>query len=357
MRRHLPALILGLVAIAPAARASDVRDPAGMFSPAAVAKADSALDALERKTGVPVVLETVDSLRSAVTPAERQQWGSRPKGQVVNLLAKRKATEQKIDGLYILFAKQNQVMSDLMEPRSLAGRMPAGGNVAIGRAFRGGFSSGDFDEGLAKGVTEIERVVGGLSPATATTARSTSVRGARPGVSAPRPTPAPATRGGSWISSLILFGLIALAVVLGVRLLGGLLRAMTGGGASSGPPAGGYGPGPYPQQQGPMGGGMNYGQRAGGWGGGGGGGGFWSGMLGGLGGAVAGNWMYDQFRDRHPSAGSTSQPTGGGLFDPGPSGGDEIVSGGGGGDWGGGGGDAGGARAGGGGRGGRRGYS
>ena len=52
--------------------------------------------------------------------------------------------------------------------------------------------------------------------------------------------------------------------------------------------------------------------RAPGYGGGGGGGGFMSSMFGGIGGALAGNWLYDQFSGRPSRRGSVDQSS----YDP-----------------------------------------
>ncbi|HET6573554.1 MAG TPA: hypothetical protein VFG68_08130 [Fimbriiglobus sp.] len=114
---------------------------------------------------------------------------------------------------------------------------------------------------------------------------------------------------------------IGLAVLLGIWLVVGIIRAFTGGG-------GGYG--------------------GGGYGGGFGGGGFFPSLMGGLFGAAAGMWLYDSFMGGHHSASASdamggyggdtgASDTGEGNYDEGASAGSE------GGDWGdAGGGDAGG---------------
>ena len=146
---------------------------------------------------------------------------------------------------------------------------------------------------------------------------------------------------------MIVIGILGLFLV--IRILGALFSAGRGGYANQGRmggPGGGYGPG-----------GPGYG--APGYGGGGGGGGFMSSMFGGIGGALAGNWLYDQFSGRHhgsvdqasydPATGAAPAPDAspewgeggaGGDWggDAGGAGGDWGGGGGGGGDWGGGGG-------------------
>lgn len=109
------------------------------------------------------------------------------------------------------------------------------------------------------------------------------------------------------MGTILLIGGGILAVFLILRVLGGLFNRSSGGGypnqvGGMGMPRPGMGPGGGP---GYYGGGGGYGQR--------GGGGFFSGLLGGLGGAVAGNWLYDQFSGRH--GGSTSAGMGYGPND------------------------------------------
>lgn len=120
--------------------------------------------------------------------------------------------------------------------------------------------------------------------------------------------------GGSSIMSYICIGI---AILLGIWLVVGLVRAFTGGGGGGMMGGGGYG---------------------------GGGGGFFSSLIGGMFGAAAGMWMYDHFFGHggssmaagdYGSAGADNADTGAGDFDGGADGG--------GGDWGdSGGGDAGG---------------
>jgi uncharacterized protein len=120
---------------------------------------------------------------------------------------------------------------------------------------------------------------------------------------------------------------------IGLRVLGSLFRR--GGNQMAG--QGGM------QPQGGPGFGGGYGGH---------GGGFMSSLFGGIGGAMAGNWLYDQFSGRHHGPGNmypdqTNYDQGGSPADD-PStgswggGGGDWDGGGGGGDWGGGGGDWGG---------------
>ncbi len=95
----------------------------------------------------------------------------------------------------------------------------------------------------------------------------------------------------------IVLGILAVFVV--IRLLGALFSGGNRGG--------------YPGQRAMGPGGPGYGQGYGPGYGGGGGGGFMSSMFGGIGGALAGNWLYDQFSGRHHDT-SVGQST---NYDPG----------------------------------------
>ena len=75
--RFSPLLFLALALPAVSrVEASEIRDRAGMFSPEAVKKAQTELDRLERKTRIPVVIETIDSIpgldNSAPSTARRR---------------------------------------------------------------------------------------------------------------------------------------------------------------------------------------------------------------------------------------------------------------------------------------------
>ena len=108
--------------------------------------------------------------------------------------------------------------------------------------------------------------------------------------------------------TILLIGGGILAVFLILRVLGGLFGRSSGAGypnqaGGMGMPRPGMGPGGGP---GYYGGGGGYGGRPGG--------GFFSSLLGGLGGAMAGNWLYDQMSGRHGGS-STSAGMGYGPDD------------------------------------------
>jgi uncharacterized membrane protein YgcG len=311
------------------AGAGTVHDNAGMFSKEAVAKANAELSRIERDLQLNATIETIPSLD----------------GEDIRDVAPRQAERFGESGLFVLIAKKEtkfRVLVSNAYKRTLLSREPA-----MRTAFTSEFQKKDFDAGLLKGVQAIgseaasaRAEFGSLKQAGGAGAGRVNHNNAAPfrGL--------PARRGGGFgISSLLWIGLLIFGGLFVIRMLGSLF----GGRGQHG-----YG------QQGRMGG-PGYGGP--GYGGGGGGGGFMSGLLGGLGGAVAGNWLYDQFSGRHhggnyadttgsdagnapdapaaegwsADAGSTGD-WGGGGGDAGGGGGGGDWGGGGGGDWGGGGG-------------------
>lgn len=312
----LLALPLVLAASIGTARASSIRDNAGLFDPDAVRQAEAKLDRVERDSHVTTTIETIDSLQ----------------GEPIHDVIIRNAERSGTEGIYILIPKQEHKI-DIIVSRPFLRALTGARRDAIREAFIKGFERRDFDGGLRQGVQMIEREVaqakaeGGGVLRQVGPARGVPVRGR------------PAHQGSFGLGSLLGIGLLIVAVLFGIRLLGRLF----GGGYRAGYP----GPGQRPM------GGPAYGP---GGGPGGGGGGFWSSVFGGLGGAMAGNWLYDQFSGRHHGGGSvddasvgsgdSAQPADTGASDW--SGGGESVGDWGGGDsggvgdWGGGGGDWGG---------------
>ncbi len=182
--------------------------------------------------------------------------------------------------------------------------------------FKAGFKESDpalkkvqFDAALLDGTSFVIEQLQNTSAAGSTSTKKVS-------------TSNTSETGGSNIMSYVCIGIVAL---LGVWIVIGLVRMMTGGGGGGG--GGGYG--------------------GGGYGGGGGGGGFMSSMLGGMFGAAAGMYLYDSFAGgSHSSNAQASDNSGNNTGDGGAGdysgGGDGGGGDFGGGDTGGGGGDFGG---------------
>ncbi len=341
--RRLLAIAVALVAMAVATPvpAATIRDSAGMFSPEVVKKLETQLDRLERATKIPVVIETIDAI-----PGIEKGASAATKRKAIDALAVRRDKEIRDEGIYTLISKNDHVISHVLIRERYAALLPIEKRDAIRDAFVEEFKAKNFDGGLTRAVATIEQSLeeAAVAPRAARAAQGVVVRHGQ----AANPRGGQSTMG---TFLMILLGIVGVLLVL--KVLGGLF----GRSASSG----------YPGQMGGMGMprpgmGPGYGPGYGG----GGGGGIFSSILGGLGGAMAGNWLYDQFSGRHgnyhtsdaysadPGAGVPDQggdaiigadddPGGGASWDDG--GGNDAGGGdwgGGGGDWGGGGGDWGG---------------
>jgi hypothetical protein len=284
--------------------AGEVRDRAGMFSPEAVKDAKAKLDRIEQKTGIPIVVETIDRIpgldRNASTSTRRA---------AIERLAEQRAKEIGYEGAYLLISKGDRVSSPLLVRERYEPFLPKESRQAVIDALLGGFKAGNFDKGLISATEALDR-----SLASAAVVKH---RGGAPALAGPERVVA--RPGKSGLGTLLMIGLGIFGVLLVLRILGGLFNR----GASGYPAQMGMGE-PRPG----MGAGPGYGPPGYGYGGGR-GGGFFSGMLGGLGGALAGNWLYDQFSGRHGSAGhtETSSYTPGEANSPANTEGDSFVGG------------------------------
>jgi uncharacterized protein len=313
LQRWLLALPLAFAFAVGSAEASSIRDRAGLFDPGTVREAEAKLEQIERETGASTTIETIESLG----------------GRSLEEAARKEAQKTGKEGIFVLIPKKEHKVVALAS-RPYARALHRDRIHAIEQAFVPQFAKGDFNAGLRDGVATIGREL----------AEAKSEAGGRlgqlePPIRAPiqrraMPRPAGSAFG---LGSLLGIGLLIVAVLIGIRLIGSLF----GGGQ------GAYGPGVGRPGMGPgYGGGPGYGPGYGGRGG-----GFFSSLLGGIGGAMAGNWLYDQFSGRH-HGGNYADNTGytpGADPEPTAAGGDDWSGGttGGGSDWGGGdGGDAGG---------------
>jgi uncharacterized membrane protein YeaQ/YmgE (transglycosylase-associated protein family) len=302
---------------------SAVLDRAGMFSRDAVQKANTQLEQLERATKIPVVIETISEVPGLDKNASPEQ-----RREAISALAVKRDNALKDEGVYYLISKNDHLNSNILVRERFAAVLPRAKRDSIGHAFLAEFKKNDFDGGLLHGVQAIERALEG-----ATVGHHAATA---PGGIEPRHQPAGAARargGQSTMGTFLLIILGIFGVLLVVRLLGGLFNRSAGAGypGQMGMQRPGMGPGGGPGYYG----GPGYGGR---------GGGFFSGMLGGLGGALAGNWLYDQFSGRHGGMSSADAIHSADYTSGTPDGGDAIVGaddgGGGGGDWGGDGGAA-----------------
>ena len=127
---------------------SGVADGAGMFSESAVRKAKADLAEVERKHGVSVTVETVDSL----------------KGQTIDEVAIRRAERLGYKGVFVLIAKQEHKAEVLASPRTLFEELGKTRLNEIRDAFTEEFRRNRLDEGLARGVEAAEKVLAAVRP-------------------------------------------------------------------------------------------------------------------------------------------------------------------------------------------------
>jgi uncharacterized protein len=304
----VPVFLLGT---ALSAFGAEIRDSAGLFSPEARAKAKIELERIETAAKLPITIETLEGLN----------------GRTIDQAIPERAESLGIRGLFVLIAKQESKI-EASASREYAPLFPVDRRRSIESAFVSEFKNRRFDDGLTKGVAAIDSAVGA--------ARNEAGGSLQPAQN----------KGTFGFDSVVGIILVVLAVIVVFRLIGSLFGGRRD--ANYGPNMGMGGR--------PMGGGPGYGPGAPGYGyGGGGGGGFFSSLFGGIGGAMAGNWLYDQFTGRHhshgqmpgtydqgagipPAAPQGSEWTqdGGTDFGGGSTGGSDWGSGGGGGsDWGG----------------------
>jgi uncharacterized protein len=303
MNAMRPWILVPVIVVASALSApAEIIDNARLFTPATLQKAEAKLDRTEQLTKIPVRIETVESLQ-----------GANP-----DQAAERKARQWGKPGVFVFIAK-NEKKIQVRDFHVIGNR----GDDEIRQTFINSFKANDFDGGLIQGVDVIGDVLATATPATRRAGR-------QPGGQFPPGQQQRQKKSAFpwWVTAL----LIVAIVWIGLRVLGGLFR---GGNQMAG--QGGM------QPQGGPGFGGGYGGR---------GGGFMSSLFGGIGGAMAGNWLYDQFSGRHHGPGNmypdqTNYDQGSSPADD-PStgswggGGGDWGGGDGGGDWGGGGGDGGG---------------
>jgi uncharacterized protein len=337
--RWLLALPAFLIATTGPSDAADIRDKAGLFSPEAVKKAEADLDRIEKEYSVPIAIETIDSLE----------------GRSIEDVLPEHAKAADVKGLYVLISKKDHKI-EVDSYKTYTKYLTRPRRVSIRDTFTHEFKAGSYDAGLAKGLDKIDSTLSEAKAEAGGTLKPTAAPAPRRAGQAQAPVgrniPGKPSNLGGTMSLFITIGLGLLALFIVIKILGAIF-----GGGNRGGYAGNQ------RMMGPGGGGgmggPGYGPGYGG-GGGGGGGGFMSSMFGGIGGALAGNWLYDQFSGRHhdTSMGQSNYDQTSGAAAPGEPAGPDYVGpedggadwgggggddgGGGGGDWGGGGGDVGG---------------
>lgn len=129
---------------------SAVRDGARLFSPEGVARAQRDLRAIERASGVPVVIESVRSLD----------------GENLNAAAVEHAKALEGGGVFLLISQREKDVSRPLVHREYAEKFPEERRAAIRNAMLEEFNHGRFDAGLRAAVDQIAKTLG-ASPAAA----------------------------------------------------------------------------------------------------------------------------------------------------------------------------------------------
>ncbi|MGB0067749.1 MAG: heme-binding protein, partial [Isosphaeraceae bacterium] len=114
-------------------------DTAGMFSADAVRAARDALAKIERTIGVPVLIETVETL----------------KGETIDEVATRLARRSGAQGVFILIARKETKIEVLASPRYTEA-LPRPACTKVRSAFIEGFRKKNFDDGLREGVAALD---------------------------------------------------------------------------------------------------------------------------------------------------------------------------------------------------------
>jgi glc operon protein GlcG len=118
---------------------SDVRDTAGIFSTDAVRRARESLEKIEKSTGVPILIETIETL----------------KGETVDEVATRLARRSGTQGVFILVARK-ETKIEVLASRRYAETLPRSARTKVRTAFIEAFRNVSFDQGLSRGIAAIE---------------------------------------------------------------------------------------------------------------------------------------------------------------------------------------------------------
>ncbi len=185
--RFSPVLLLALALPAVSrVEASEIRDRAGMFSPEAVKKAQAELDRVERRTRIPVVIETIDSI-----PGLERNAPNNARRKAIDDLALQGLNKERDAGVYLLISSRDRVFSDVVVRRKDAARLPQQARDEIRGALLDHFKEKRFDAGLSSAVALLDqslsapsnaRVNGHVPAAPAPGGRAGNVNGERDSV-------------------------------------------------------------------------------------------------------------------------------------------------------------------------------
>jgi len=121
---------------------SDVRDTVGIFSADAVRAARDALAKIERTIGVPVLIETVETLN----------------GETIDEVATRLARRSGAQGVFILIARK-ETKIEVLVSRRYTDALPRAARDRVRSVFIVGFRKKDFDGGLREGISALDNLL------------------------------------------------------------------------------------------------------------------------------------------------------------------------------------------------------
>lgn len=237
-------------------------DSAKLFTQEGIDKAKAVLSGTQFDHGLSVTVDTY----SKIPENKRSGYNDAKKEQFFRSWAKELATSDRAHGIYILVCRHPGEVTILMDDQTRDRGFTVNNEKELRDTLLKGFRE-------AKGKPEAEEFAqrdSALKSAMefiVSDLKDTKVQGHGPSGHENTNVAGHRAGGGTGIMGWVCLGL---CVLLGVWLVIGVIRALTGGGGGGG----GYGPGG---------------------GGGGGGGGFFSSLLGGMFGAAAGMWMYNHF--------------------------------------------------------------
>ncbi|MGZ3396452.1 MAG: TPM domain-containing protein, partial [Isosphaeraceae bacterium] len=178
MFKHRARFAMPLVAFAalavPQLGAAEIRDRAGIFTAEAIKKAETVLDRIERRTKIPVVIETIEAI-----PGLDRDASATEKRRAVEQLAEKRAREIGYEGVYLLISKNDRVFSRVLVKERFDSLLPREKRQEVLDTLAREFKGGRFDEGLRK-TTAL------LDSALAEAPAVSGLRRAVPGMPAPR---------------------------------------------------------------------------------------------------------------------------------------------------------------------------
>jgi uncharacterized protein len=262
---------------------AEVHDHARLFSQEKIEQANSMIKDIEQKYHRDVTIETFEQPPSEkFAGLQKAGKNSTARARVFRDWMHERVKATGARGVYILISKNPGHVEVLSDDATSAKDFATAEELALAERFANDFREKRFDDGLIVGLEQVGTTM--LAHQRIKPSRPVAVPSANPEFKPPQQHNKGSIMG--WICVLI-------GIAVACWVVFGLIRAMTGanrqpmqnmgyqGGYQGGPP--GYTP--------------MYG--------GGGGGGFFSNFLGGMFGAVAGNWMYNNFFGGHHYGGSS----------------------------------------------------